>query len=227
MTRKGTKPARPAATSNSKKVLEDIVTKINGRTRSHYIDTGRDLIRASEILSHGKFGLWLKENFGWSPSTARNFMNAAKLVDKNAKFADLQPSAVMALSAPSVESPVLDAVLAALASGGRPNVAEIKKWIRAARPAKASPSPKPASIDQDDSFRQLVQLLKVVGAQKADDALREAFQGAALGGPSAVPANNVEAQSAARGVVLDPPASPADDEIKDLDFSAMNLREAA
>jgi hypothetical protein len=126
-----------------------------------------------------------------------------------------------------VDPSVLDDVLAALASGGRPNVAEVKQWIRAARPAKASPSPKPASVDQDASFRQLVQLLKVVGAQKADDALREAFQEAAREEPTTVPALNVQEQPAARGHVSQRPAAPDADEIKDLDLSANDMREAA
>ena len=227
MTKKGTKPARSAAVSNSEKILGEIVASINGRTKSHYIDTGHDLIRASDILPHGKFGRWLKDNFGWSPSTARNFMNAAKLVGKDAKFADLQPSAVMALSAPRVPSAVLDDVLAALVSGSRPNVAQIKQRIRAARPAKAAPSSNPVDCNQDSSFRQLVELLKAVGAQKADDALREAFQDTTRDAPADVAAPNVEAQSAARAQVPKPIPAHDDEEIRDLVFSAMDLREAA
>ncbi|CAN5228496.1 hypothetical protein BH10PLA2_BH10PLA2_37870 [soil metagenome] len=141
MTKNATKPARSAAASNFAKILGELVTKINGRTRSHYIDTGHDLMRASEILPHGKLGPWLKNNFGWSLSTARNFMNAAKLIDKDAKFALLQPSAVMALSAPSVPQAVCDDVLTALGAGSRPNVAEIKNKIRAAQPVKGKRCP--------------------------------------------------------------------------------------
>ena len=86
MAKKSTKPVTSKELSNSAKVLGDIVKNINGRTKDHYIETGHDLIRAADILEHGKLGPWLKENFGWSPSTARNYINAAKLVEKTQKL---------------------------------------------------------------------------------------------------------------------------------------------
>lgn len=231
MATKTTKPATSLEISNSKKALADIIKSINSRTKSHYIETGRDLIRAVEILEHGRLGQWLKDNFGWSNSTARNYMNAAKLVDKCAKVADLQPSAVMALSAPSVPRSVEIEVLAELEAGNKPTVAAIKAKIKAARrpkPVKSAddttedaPSAPDLAAVPGAAYQDLLKLLKALGPQVANDAIREAFDLVKEDKPDAVaeePSISIESEAPAR------PPSPAalltadnsDDEIQDL-----------
>lgn len=230
MAMKSTKPAISKELSNSAKVLGEIVKSINGRTKSHYIETGRDLIRATDILEHGKLGPWLKENFGWSRSTARNYINAAKLVDENANIANLQPSAVMALSAPSVPESVKMEILAELGAGKKPTVAEIKVKIKAAKSPKPAKAPAPAPVpvtEPKSSYQSLVALLKEVGVQVAKDALKEAFVGTKDYQPGARPGPIAEDKIAA----LDPAPSlnlaPHDEELTDLDLSHADVRKAA
>lgn len=42
------------------------------------IEIGEKLIEAKEIVAHGEWGAWLKDNVNYSQSTATNFMNVAK-----------------------------------------------------------------------------------------------------------------------------------------------------
>lgn len=230
MATKSTKPVTSKELSNSDKVLGDIVKSISGRTSTHYVETGSDLIRASEILPHGKLGPWLKENFGWSPSTARNYMNATKLVDKNAKVAELQPSAVMALSAPSVPASAIAEVLADLDAGRRPTVSEVKAKIASAKPPKAANAPAPAPVQaaaQKSSYQSLVDLLKEVGVEVARDALKEAFAGTKDYRPGTRPVPTVEGQAVVREPAANRNLAPDDEELTDLDLSHVAMKEAA
>lgn len=230
MAKKTTKPATARELSNSEKILGEIVKDINGRTRTHYLETGRDLIRATEILEHGKLGPWLKENFGWSPSTARNYTNAAKLVDENAKIADLQPSAVMALAAPSVPEGVKAETLAELDAGKRPTVAEIKAKIKAAKAPKPAMAPAPAPdpvAEQRSSYQSLVDLLKEVGLAVAQDALKEAFVGTKNYKPGTRPAPSAEENVAVHKSAASLNRELEDEELADLDLSSAAMKEAA
>ncbi len=230
MATKSTKPVTSKDLSNSAKVLGDIVKSINGRTKDHYIETGRDLIRASDILEHGKLGPWLKENFGWSPSTARNYINAAKLVAENAKIANLQPSAVMALAAPSVPEALKAEILADVDTGKKPTVAEIKAKIKAAKapkPAKA-PAPAPVSVaERKSSYQSLVDLLKEVGVEVARDAIKEAFVGTKNYKPGTRPAPSAEGKVVVRDTAPSSSLAPDDEELTDLDLSNVAMKEAA
>lgn len=234
MATKRTKPPVVKQKSNSNPILIAIADRINGRTKTHYIETGRDLISASKILEHGTFCKWLKNSFGWSESTARNFMNAAKLIDKSVKFADLQPSAVMALAAPSVPESAKDKVLADLDAGKQLTVAEIKATIKAAKPPKPTKeaedapeavdkgAPAPASTDASiGAYQDLLKLLKALGPKVANDAIKEAFDSVEEGRHDPVaeePSISVAPEAPARP--LAPPAlltaDNSDDEIQDL-----------
>lgn len=233
MATKSTKPVTSKDLSNSAKILGDIVKSINGRTKDHYIETGRDLIRASDILEHGKLGTWLKENFGWSPSTARNYINAAKLVDENANIADLQPSAVMALAAPSVPESVKAEVFANLDAGKTATVAEIKAKIKAAKAPNPDKKPAaasvPAATEAKSSYQSLVNLLKEVGPGVARDALKEALKEAFAGKSDHGLAPRLATTAAVPAVARQPaPVQSADDEeLKDLDLSGAPEKAAA
>ncbi|MCP4560323.1 MAG: DUF3102 domain-containing protein [Bosea sp.] len=230
MAKKSTKSVTSNEMSNSAKVLGDIVKSINGRTKDHYIETGRDLIRASDILEHGKLGPWLKENFGWSPSTARNYINSAKLVDENANIADLQPSAVMALAAPSVPEAVKAEIFADLGAGKKATVAEIKAKIKAAKAQKPAKAPAPAPVPatkRKSSYQSLVDLLKEVGLAVARDALKEAFTDT----KDYQPGTRLTPTAEGEAVVREPAPSvnlpPDDDQLTDLDLSHVAMKEAA
>ena len=57
--------------------LEVIGAEIRALTSSmlgNIIEIGRRMVEAKELLPHGEFGPWIKENTGYSHSTANNFM---------------------------------------------------------------------------------------------------------------------------------------------------------
>src|SRR3954465_7482799 len=56
--------------------------RIGDRTRSSFIENGRDLIAVKAKLEHDMFSKWLKAEFPWSERTAQSMMNAAGLADK-------------------------------------------------------------------------------------------------------------------------------------------------
>ena len=60
--------------------LSAIASSIRARLSSMQRDVfqiGYDLLRAKELLGHGKFHQWLAAEFAWSARTAQNFMNVA------------------------------------------------------------------------------------------------------------------------------------------------------
>src|SRR4051812_32948791 len=80
--------------------VRDTTARIRSRINDSYLDTGRDLISVKLALGHGAFGRWLRAEFGWSDSTAQNFMNAAQLVSNSPNFGNLPASTVYKLAAP-------------------------------------------------------------------------------------------------------------------------------
>lgn len=61
----------------STRTLEVIGAEIRALTASmlgNVIEIGRRMVEAKELLPHGEFGPWIKENTGYSNSTANNFM---------------------------------------------------------------------------------------------------------------------------------------------------------
>lgn len=161
-------------------------------------------------------------------------MNAAKLIDKSVKFADLQPSAVMALAAPSVPESAKDKVLADLDVGKKLTVAEIKATIKAAKPPKPKKgaegvleavdqsAPAPVSANASiDPYQDLLKLLKALGPKVANDAIKEAFDLVDEGRPDPTAEQpSISIEPAAPAWPLAPPAlltaDNSDDEIQDL-----------
>lgn len=124
------------------KHLAAIVKRINDRNSTYAIETGNDLLEAKTMLKHGEFGPWLKSNFGWSAKTAQNYMNAAKLAEKNEKVSLLKPTAVITLAAPSTPEAVKTEVLADLDAGNVATLKEIRAKITAVKADKGKNSVK-------------------------------------------------------------------------------------
>ncbi len=51
-------------------------------TAHNLVESGRLLIRAKQILGHGKFRNWLNDNFSMSSKTANRFMSVAQMVNR-------------------------------------------------------------------------------------------------------------------------------------------------
>ena len=54
--------------------LADKIRALSKQTRESVILIGNHLIEAKEILGHGNFLPWIKEEFGWSDKSAQRFM---------------------------------------------------------------------------------------------------------------------------------------------------------
>src|SRR5918993_3783881 len=88
--------------------VRGIATRIRAEATDFYIEIGRDLIAAREVLGHGRFVNGLTAEFGWTDRTARNFMSAARLVEGNSEI-------VYKLAAPSTPEAARDATIASCA----------------------------------------------------------------------------------------------------------------
>lgn len=69
--------------------------------KQNIIDIGVWLLKAKELLPHGDFGNWLKDNFNMTQQSAENYMRVAENFGNNAKIKnvfDFQPSALIELA---------------------------------------------------------------------------------------------------------------------------------
>jgi hypothetical protein len=74
------------------------------RTLAGLIEVGKELHAVKDVLPHGRFGRWLRAEFGWGERTARNFMAVAeRFGPKTAIIAEMRidPTAAYLLAAPS------------------------------------------------------------------------------------------------------------------------------
>ncbi len=123
------------------------------------IEIGRDLIAVKEKLEHGQFQKWIEAEFGWGKTTVRNFINvASNLGDKSATVAHLAPTAIYALSAPSLPNEVRQEVVERLEKGEKFDADQIKRLakqakehVHTARDQAGLASPKEAPIDAPDT----------------------------------------------------------------------------
>ncbi len=120
--------------SATPEMLVEISDRIRARTAQAVIETGRDLIKAKELLVHGGFGDWLRSQVGIEPKTAQRYMQVARWADslpkdKNDNLSLLPTSALYNLSAKSTSEPACEAVLKALEKGKRLNVANVRTLI--------------------------------------------------------------------------------------------------
>jgi hypothetical protein len=103
------------------------------RTIEDIIEVGSELLAVKEALPHGKFGPWLRAEFGWTERTAQNFMSVAEVFGrKNEIISDLSisPTAAYLLAAPSAPEEAREAAVR-LAEEGQPVTAKVAKQILA------------------------------------------------------------------------------------------------
>jgi hypothetical protein len=112
--------------------------RIHVRTNVAIIENGRDLLVVRRMPEmEGCFVAWLNAEFDLSERTAYNMMQAAEnLGDRFAKFANIGPSALYALAAPSTPDDVRDDVAARAAAGEKITTAEVERLKREARAAQ-------------------------------------------------------------------------------------------
>jgi len=104
------------------------------RTSEDIIEIGRELTAVKDQLPHGQFLPWIAAEFEMSERTARDFMQVAdRFGGKSAIIADLKPTILYALAAPSTpESVVLD-ITARVEAGEKVKVKDVQAAIKKAK----------------------------------------------------------------------------------------------
>lgn len=118
----------PVETAQS---IRDASTRIKyrmSRTALDIIEIGRDLIEVKRQLGHGHFLKWIDAEFGMSERTSRSFVHAAEAFgsSKSAIIADLPPTILYALAAPSTSEDLRTEVIGRVAKGEQVTVADIR-----------------------------------------------------------------------------------------------------
>jgi hypothetical protein len=112
-----------AISAASAAALREAAERIRQRLKRQIEDIvhiGRDLIAVKAALPHGQFTNWLAAEFSWHERTARNYMNvAAAFGGKKEIIADLRPSHLYRLAAPSTPPEARDSIIA-IAEAGQP-----------------------------------------------------------------------------------------------------------
>jgi hypothetical protein len=114
-------------------LARETAKRIGDRTRSSFIENGRDLLAVKAKLEHGMFGKWLKAEFSWSERTAQSMMTAAGLADKSAIVADLPVITINLLAAPSTPEAAREEIIARFEQGAALSPKEIKGAIGEAK----------------------------------------------------------------------------------------------
>ena len=97
------------------------------RTAEDVIAIGQDLLAVKERLAHGQFLGWITSEFGMAERSAQNFMQVARRFgDKSAIIADLAPTILYELAAPSTHDDVIERVTSGQLPATLPAIREAK-----------------------------------------------------------------------------------------------------
>src|SRR5262249_25166727 len=70
-------PLEASVAEQVRSAAERIREKVQ-RTLADLIEVGDDLLAVKEAVGHGRFGAWLRAEFGWTERTARHLMAVAE-----------------------------------------------------------------------------------------------------------------------------------------------------
>jgi hypothetical protein len=175
--------------------LREAAERIRQRVKRQIEDIvhiGCDLIAVKAALQHGQFSKWLAAEFSWTERTARNYMNVAVAFRGRTEIiADLRPSHLYRLAAPSTPAEARETIIA-IAESGQPvtdtlvtetiqqarmrHTAKAQEPRAAARPDSCAGTAEPAEVESKASS-----LVALITARFGDDQaiLREAVAGLA------------------------------------------------
>jgi hypothetical protein len=124
------------------------------------IAIGLDLIKVQEALGHGRFGEWLRAEFGWTERTAYNYMQAARVFGaKSETVSELPDRVIYKLASPSTPQPVRETVVSRLEAGERLPVAEVDHMVADAR-EKAKAEREEAKLSPEQRKRKAARLAR-------------------------------------------------------------------
>jgi hypothetical protein len=159
------------------KSCADTIRSYQNKVPKQIIAIGDILLAVKKALDHGQFGEWLAAEFGWSERTAQNYMRAAETFsDKCETVADLPPTTLYQLAAPSTPEPVCAAVVERLERGERVTHDEIKSMVR-----KGKADAKAVREDEKRTPEQRAKRQKAEEQRQRDQARRRAESDAELG----------------------------------------------
>ena len=134
--------------------------KILGRRSvADSIEIGEHLVAMKKLLDHGEFGPWLRNEFGWSHTTATRLMNVAKLRNEILKFAqfDCAPSLLCMIAQPKISGEVRSDLLKLAKSGEKLTCESVKGIINKYISPKQAKQRIPKAAPTDSfSSRQMV-----------------------------------------------------------------------
>jgi hypothetical protein len=137
------KQGKPTGYSPEIKTLTQRIKKIQGQELEARVQIGSELVKAKELLAHGKFRAWLKGEFRWCERTATSFMELARhYAGKSAKFADLDLGTALALVTNSALEKVRDQVFERAESGEKITREDVRKQIAEVKDARPKRSAK-------------------------------------------------------------------------------------
>jgi hypothetical protein len=109
--------------------LEAIAQKIRAKLSAiggDFYEVGQLLCEGKETAGHGQWGRWLQEKFAIGEDTAQNLMRSYQFAkNRKVRFLDINPSALYALSKPSMPEAVRQECIAEAKSGNPPSAAAI------------------------------------------------------------------------------------------------------
>lgn len=129
--------------ANETRAAAERIRLLQHRTVEDIISIGAELAQQKKVLPHGSFEGWIKAEFGMALRTARRLMDVGRVYHgKSANLADLGPSVLYELAAPSTPQAVRDAVEDKAKSGERVDLAEVKRLKAANKIDHANGDPK-------------------------------------------------------------------------------------
>ena len=125
--------SKPLSTKEVGAIADRIRARVR-RTAEDIIAVGHDLTKVKAQLGHGKFLDWIDREFGMSERSARNYMAVATWAEgKSATVADLAPSTLYRLAAPSTPEDIGEEVITRAEKGENIKAAEVKRQIQKAK----------------------------------------------------------------------------------------------
>ncbi len=114
------------------------IRTIARRAATDIIEIGTKLIEVKGRLGHGKFGDWLKSEFGWSQDTATNFIRVTAKFGQIPNNSEFAPTALYMLSAPSVPDEARAEAIRHAEAGERITVAKAQAIVQEYKPTPAA-----------------------------------------------------------------------------------------
>jgi hypothetical protein len=124
-------PIQPTITLEQR---ADRIRALVGDARKAIIEIGKELLLAKSEMEHGQWLPWLKKNFGWSNSTAQNYMNVARAFGKfptvgNLVGVSIEGKALYYLSAKGVTEDTREQAIVQIKQGKKVTLADAKRLV--------------------------------------------------------------------------------------------------